>query len=127
MLPVYRLIGHKEYAAGRKSDPRYSMDWRRSRVAAFTPRGVDLPLNDADVAKIKGAFEAVLVEMLTGDTAPSLPAASIDKDHRVGPAKLWRWWQHSAVHAEKASMALAALSGKVDSLTARLFPPEPPA
>lgn len=38
MLPAHRVIGHKEWAPGRKSDPTYSMDWRRSRVAAFTPR-----------------------------------------------------------------------------------------
>ena len=37
MLPVHRLIGHKEWAPGRKSDPVYAMSWRRSRVAAFQP------------------------------------------------------------------------------------------
>lgn len=45
MLPAFRVIGHKEYGnrppggtPGRKSDPTYSMDWRRNRVANFTPR-----------------------------------------------------------------------------------------
>ncbi len=33
------LIGHKEWAPGRKIDPLYSMDWRRKRVANFRPRG----------------------------------------------------------------------------------------
>lgn len=30
-----RLIGHKEWAGERKTDPQYDMDWRRSRVATF--------------------------------------------------------------------------------------------
>jgi hypothetical protein len=36
---VDRLIGHKEWAtpSGRKGDPEYSMDWRRTRVGAFAP------------------------------------------------------------------------------------------
>lgn len=45
MLPVARVIGHKEYGntppggwPGRKKDPVYDMAWRRSQVAAFTPR-----------------------------------------------------------------------------------------
>lgn len=40
-LPAHRVIGHKEYGnvghPGRKSDPVYDMNWRRARVAAFTP------------------------------------------------------------------------------------------
>jgi hypothetical protein len=36
MLPVNRLIGHREWT-DRKGDPRHSMDWRRACVAAFTP------------------------------------------------------------------------------------------
>lgn len=40
MLPSSRVIGHKEYAAGRKVDPIYPMDWRRRRVDAFTPTTV---------------------------------------------------------------------------------------
>jgi hypothetical protein len=39
MLPSSRVIGHKEYAAGRKVDPIYAMNWRRDRVANFVPRG----------------------------------------------------------------------------------------
>lgn len=49
-LPAHRVIGHKEYGntppggyPGRKSDPVYDMNWRRQRVAAFTPRGDDMP------------------------------------------------------------------------------------
>jgi hypothetical protein len=36
MLPVSRVIGHKEWAPGRKSDPTYDMNWRRAGVAAIT-------------------------------------------------------------------------------------------
>ncbi len=35
------LIGHKEWAPGRKIDPLYSMGWRRKRVANFRPRATD--------------------------------------------------------------------------------------
>lgn len=38
MLPVSRVIGHREWTT-RKIDPRYSMDWRRAGVAHITPRG----------------------------------------------------------------------------------------
>lgn len=43
-LPASRVVGHKEYGnqpngwPGRKTDPSYSMDWRRRRVASFKPR-----------------------------------------------------------------------------------------
>jgi hypothetical protein len=38
-FPITRVIGHKEWAPGRKSDPPYSMAWRRGTVAAAVPRG----------------------------------------------------------------------------------------
>jgi hypothetical protein len=48
MLAVSRVIGHKEWAPGRKSDPRYDMNARRAEVAAFTPTSVgdDMPTPD---------------------------------------------------------------------------------
>lgn len=63
MLPAHRVIGHREYGntppggwAGRKTDPTYSMDWRRNRVAAFKPRsGGDDPmaaLSDAEQRRL---------------------------------------------------------------------------
>lgn len=43
-VPLDRVVGHKEYGntppggwAGRKTDPQYSMEWRRNRVVNFTP------------------------------------------------------------------------------------------
>lgn len=36
-MNVERIIGHKEWAKGRKGDPKYSMDWRRNQVAHFSP------------------------------------------------------------------------------------------
>lgn len=40
MLPVHRVIGHKDWAkpVGRKQDPPHSKSWRQRRVAAFRPR-----------------------------------------------------------------------------------------
>jgi hypothetical protein len=54
MLPVTRVIGHKDYGntppggwPGRKGDPVYDMNWRRARVAAFQPRSEDdMPYRD---------------------------------------------------------------------------------
>lgn len=37
MLPVDRVIGHREWAPGRKSDPRYDMNWRREGVRGLVP------------------------------------------------------------------------------------------
>jgi hypothetical protein len=39
MLPISRVIGHREWAPGRKVDPTYDMDWRRAGVAGIRPRG----------------------------------------------------------------------------------------
>lgn len=60
MLSPTRLIGHKEYGntppggyPGRKSDPRYDMNWRRARVANFKPRTGPTPtpvLEEDDMA-----------------------------------------------------------------------------
>ena len=79
MLPAHRVIGHREYGnqpngwPGRKSDPTYSMAWRRDRVAAFKPRtgsvgSVPTPkpaptpsedeVTDADIQKIVAALRA---------------------------------------------------------------------
>lgn len=43
MLSPARVIGHREYAGGRKSDPRHDMNWRRNRVAGFVPRNRKTP------------------------------------------------------------------------------------
>jgi hypothetical protein len=53
MLSPTRVIGHKEWAASRKSDPTYDMNWRRARVAAFTPQGEDdMPLSEDDLNRL---------------------------------------------------------------------------
>lgn len=36
MLPVSRVLGHKEWTT-RKADPVHSMTWRRDRIARFKP------------------------------------------------------------------------------------------
>jgi hypothetical protein len=49
MLPVSRVIGHKEWAPGRKSDPTYDMNWRRACVAGVRPpQEDDMPLSQDD-------------------------------------------------------------------------------
>ena len=40
MLPVTRVVGHKEWSPGRKSDPIYDMNWRRAGVAGVRPNPV---------------------------------------------------------------------------------------
>jgi hypothetical protein len=37
------LIGHKEWAPGRKSDPRHDMGWRRAQVARAMARPAPAP------------------------------------------------------------------------------------
>ncbi|HEY9354627.1 MAG TPA: N-acetylmuramoyl-L-alanine amidase [Nocardioides sp.] len=79
MLPVSRVIGHKEWAPGRKSDPTYDMNWRRAGVAGIVPRGsvepqtpapkpVPRDLEDAMYLKCKPdpAKPDVLVGILSG-------------------------------------------------------------
>jgi hypothetical protein len=41
MLPIARVIGHREWTPGRKADPVYDMDWRRAGVAGIRPRNAD--------------------------------------------------------------------------------------
>jgi hypothetical protein len=70
-LPASRVIGHKEYAAGRKSDPTYSMDWRRQRVAAFTPRNAPTPEDDiVDDATMDKIADKVVAKLLRSDVKP---------------------------------------------------------
>lgn len=113
MLPVARLIGHKEWAPGRKSDPRYSMDWMRGLVAAFRPRPApedDVPLTKTDVDAVVSGVKALFA------TGWELPAVEYVKGKKVGPARVYRWWQHSAAHAEKASEGTTALLAAVEAL-----------
>lgn len=91
MLPVTRVIGHKEYAKpfGRKIDPTYDMNWRRNRVASFTPRGTDdVNLTDQipqeNIADGKGGYtrrESTSVANALGSTH-----AAMFYDNPYGPA-----------------------------------------
>jgi len=62
-LPAHRVIGHKEYGntghPGRKSDPVYDMNWRRQRVAAFTPRSQEDVMNADQEAKLNRVLDLV--------------------------------------------------------------------
>ena len=37
MLPISRVIGHREWAPARKSDPTFDCDWMRAGVAGIRP------------------------------------------------------------------------------------------
>lgn len=56
MLSAVRIIGHKEWAGPRKSDPRHDMNWRRGRVARFASRSNNFPITGA----IAGCYNRVL-------------------------------------------------------------------
>ncbi len=61
MLPVARLIGHKEWTS-RKSDPRHDMNWRRARVANFTPRrtgGFLMALSDSEQHELRDTMRFI--------------------------------------------------------------------
>jgi hypothetical protein len=47
-FPAARVFGHREWAPGRKSDPRYDMGWRRSRVAVIGRSGSPAPAPTPD-------------------------------------------------------------------------------
>jgi hypothetical protein len=55
MLPIARVIGHREWAPGRKSDPTYDMDWRRAGVAGIRPRiaGQEDDMDQAQVDQLR--------------------------------------------------------------------------
>jgi hypothetical protein len=58
MLNIARVIGHKEWAPGRKSDPAYDMNWRRAGVAGIRPRNAaqEDELSQQQVDQIIGAL-----------------------------------------------------------------------
>lgn len=43
MIRTNRILGHKEWAPGRKSDPVYDMNWRRDMVATDSAQEDDVP------------------------------------------------------------------------------------
>ncbi len=95
MLPIYRIIGHKDYGntppggwPGRKQDPAYNMDWRRIRVANFTPRGDDMPtpeeVADAVVARLLQANGRTV-----GDTLLNIERAVSDDQWSSVSTAVW--------------------------------------
>lgn len=61
MLSASRVIGHREYAGPRKSDPRLDMDWRRARVAGFRPRTAGHPV----IGAIRAAYDRAVLNLAT--------------------------------------------------------------
>lgn len=45
-LPIARIIGHREWSPGRKSDPVFDMDWARAGVAGIRPHPAAAPAAD---------------------------------------------------------------------------------
>jgi len=60
-LPVARVIGHKEWAKGRKSDPVHDMNWRRGRLSGFTPNGG----GHSVIGAIRAAYDRVVINNAT--------------------------------------------------------------
>lgn len=103
MLPAHRVIAHKEYGntghPGRKSDPTYDMDWRRARVAAFTPtRATTIEEDDVSWTDNLGSAGGI------GDPKNGATAA--------------QWVQHAAINADQANRRGAAIEQQLASLTA---------
>jgi hypothetical protein len=100
MLPVHRVIGHKEYGnqpngwPGRKTDPVYSMDWRRQRVAAFKPRNAPSPggflmaLTDAEQDDLYERVKRLTEPNISGRTL----STAVRELHDVWILREWERW-----------------------------------
>lgn len=65
MLPISRIIAHREWAPGRKSDPVFDMDWARAGAAGIRPRtptAAPAPRREDDLT--------VQIHLKFGDLAP---------------------------------------------------------
>lgn len=72
--PTSRIVGHKEWAKGRKVDPRYPMDWRRKRVAAVLRRWEKPPVTTTpdkpeDIMATAAELRAIVREELAKERA----------------------------------------------------------
>lgn len=76
-----RVIAHKEYAGGRKSDPRFDMDTFRARVAKAYAYGTN---------------------------PPKAPTAKAGPKTHAGFEALYKWEQRAAGKAEKKWLAVVA-------------------
>lgn len=56
-VDVTRIIGHREWAPGRKSDPTYNMGWRRAGAAGIVPRTPTRPEDDAMTKEDRKYFD----------------------------------------------------------------------
>lgn len=96
MLPAFRVIGHREYGntppggwPGRKQDPVYDMNWRRGRVANFSPRGDDMPLSEQDLDRIRDRIWTTVADdprpVAEGGDGPAwMKDRVIGMDHKTG-------------------------------------------
>lgn len=73
-FPVARIVGHKEWAPGRKSDPVYSMSWRRARVADLRPAApAPAPAPVTPTRKAENMIETIEIPAGTGGRRLPLP------------------------------------------------------
>lgn len=101
------VVGHREWAPGRKSDPRYDMGWRRARVAAVstgsgrpptpsTPVPAGRPLlREGSIGPVVSAVQAFLRRVfptyagalaVDGHFGPGTRAAVVEFQRRTGQA-----------------------------------------
>lgn len=118
MLPAHRVIGHKEYAAGRKSDPVYDMNWRRARVAAFTPRSLEDDVSWSENIPQKGGLGPApastwLQDTLIGVVGIGNRLTALDKDLRGDLAAKQKLLEASAQREAGLLAALNSLSKAV--------------
>jgi len=128
MLHAHRVIGHKEYGntppggwTDRKQDPAYDMNWRRARVAAFTPQsqGDDVSFNE-QLPNRQGSISGrtygpgTAADFLTDARADAGDAlailVSLDKDLRSDLANKQKLLEQSAQREAAMQAALGTLA-----------------
>lgn len=95
-----RVVGHKEWAVGRKSDPLYSMSWRRAGVAGIQPRPTgpapqrrDSELQTVQIAAGNGGVRLVVP---TGGNAVVVERAWLSfAVNGPRPGRVRVWWQRA--------------------------------
>lgn len=109
MLPLGRVIGHREWAPGRKTDPRYDMNWRRAGVAGITPRNQEdndmTPEESARLARVERGL-LTLVQQMCG------PGATLDQPF-PGPDG-GGGWPTQRYNVEPSRLTLVMFAQEID-------------
>lgn len=106
MLPIARVIGHKEWSPGRKSDPVYDMNWRRAGVAGIRPKSSNpAPPSEDDMPSVHDIWHHPIPDEYPGAKGPMPAFAAL------------------AFATARASLALDAASRaerKIDAMASKL-------